>query len=374
MRHPFLSWIDSLLAQEIIPNRDRIEETAGFPRSWFEAMGRENVFGVIVPQSEGGLGLPVSVLEEYAYKLALVTPGLALAMGIPIFTTTIISKYAEAPLRQSILPVLCRGEAYCAFAYTEEAQSGITFATRAAPSGDGGYRLSGRKRMISGAGDSEYYLTVASVEIPETGSLRPSVFLVHRDMPGVSFGPVAEKMAFPALAIRDLTLENVAVPAENLLGKIGLGLKIAHEALHLGRLCVSTVALAIAQASLDAAVDRAVKPRSGGGRLADLQTIQFKLAEMKLTVEASRHLLHSAWCQWESQDPNAGMAVAMAKAYAARAAVEVADAGLQLQGGEGFLKGHPQERRYRQARLFGLIEGTTEIQLAAIANRLLAGK
>ncbi|MEW6517438.1 MAG: acyl-CoA dehydrogenase [candidate division FCPU426 bacterium] len=365
----FLAHARQYLQTHIAPFAETIETAESFPRDYLAVLGAERAFGVAIPETQGGWGLSCEVLRDLIFQVGLLSPTLAVVMGIPVFTTHLVASHGQGRMIEDLLPRLIRGEALCAFAYSElKARDSGGFVTRALPAGDG-YVLSGEKNLISLAGVADYYLVAATLQRDEHAS-RPAVFLIPKDRKGVRFSPPRAKMAFPGLVLADVFLDEVRVGAEEMLGRPGWGLKIANEGLQLGRLCVGTVALAMSQTMLEASVRHARQPR-GSGRLADWQTVQFALAEMKLDVEACRGLINEAWRQWAEGGEERNQAVALAKIYASRAALNVANRALQLAGGTGYLQGHPWERWFRQARVFSLVEGSDEFLLDALANRLL---
>ncbi len=369
----FLAHAQRHLQTRIAPLADAIENSDAFPREHLAGLGAERAFGVTVAESRGGWGLSFDVLRELIYQVGLLSPTLAVVMGIPVLTTHLVASHGQGAVMRDLLPRLIRGQALCAFAYTElkRAPDQNGFATVAMPAEEG-YILSGEKNLISLAGVAEYYLVVATLK-RDPQSSRPAVFLVPKDRHGVRFSPPRAKMAFPGLVLGDIHFDDVRVQADEVLGRPGWGLKIAGEGLQLGRLCVSTVALALAQAAMDASLRQAQLPH-GAGRLADRQAVQFSLAEMKLELEACRALVASAWQQWTAGAEDCSQAVAMAKIYAARTVLDVANRALQLAGGAGYLQGNPWERWFRQARVFSLVEGSDEFLLDALAGRLLSAR
>jgi alkylation response protein AidB-like acyl-CoA dehydrogenase len=369
----FLAHAQRYLQTRIAPFAEAIETSEAFPREQLAALGAERAFGVTLAEAQGGWGLPFEVLRELIYQVGLLSPTLAVVMGIPVFTTHLLASHGQGPVVKDLLPRLVRGEALCAFAYTELKSSPDQngFATFALPR-DSGYILSGEKNLISLAGVAEYYLVVATLK-RDSHSHRPAVFLVPKDRKGVHFGPPRLKMAFPGLVLGDVYFDEVQIHADEMVGRPGWGLKIAGEGLQLGRLCVSTVALALAQTAMEASLRQTRQPH-GAGRLADLQAVQFTLAEMKLELEACRALVAAAWQQWTAGAEERTQAVAMAKIHASRTVMDVANHALQLAGGAGYLQGNPWERWFRQARVFSLVEGSDEYLLDALASRLLGAR
>lgn len=369
----FLDHARRYLQTRLAPFAEAIETGETFPREHLAVLGAERAFGVTLPEAQGGWGLPFEVLQELIYQVGLLSPTLAVVMGIPVFTTQLVAAHGQGPVAAALLPRLVRGEALCAFAYSElkYAPEHHGFATIAWPKGEG-YVLSGEKNLISLAGVADYYLVVATLK-RDPQSNRPAVFLVPKDRQGVRFGPPRPKMAFSGLVLGDVYFDEVQVKPDEMVGRPGWGLKIADEGLQLGRLCVSTVALALAQTTLDASL-RQVRQPHGASRLADLQAVQFTLAEMKLELEACRALVDAAWRHWTDGAEERQQAVALAKIHASRTVLSLANRALQLAGGAGYLQGNPWERWFRQARVFSLVEGSDEFLLDAVAGRLLGSR
>jgi len=374
IKEEFFQKLDHFLDSRIASCCEAIEETQVFPREYLSDLGELKVYGLTVAVENGGLGLTPLDLKELLYRVALFSPTLSLVMSIPIFNNYIIATYGNSDQLRDLLPKLCRGEKFCAFAYTEMGNSGPNqgFLTRARICGNG-IEITGEKNMISWGGEADYYLTVATFELDEKTS-RPTTFLVPKTRPGVEFGGITEKMAFPGLILRNVYYRNVQLEKNEMLGRPGFGLKIVDEALQLGRLCAATISLALAQSAFDDAVAHVLKPRANGQRLADLQAIQISLAEMKLQLEASRGLVDAAWQQWGDGEQEKTTAISLAKINAARTVMYITDRALQFFGGGGYLKGNVMERRFRQARIFSLVEGTSEILMNIVANRILGGR
>jgi alkylation response protein AidB-like acyl-CoA dehydrogenase len=367
----FISSAKRLLSSYLSPRSEAIETADAFPEEAFRHFGEYSAYGIINSIPAGGLGLSAKCLRWVVEETAWHSATLALVMGIPTFAGFILLKYASEAVRKKLGPEITRGQAICAFAYTEiqRSQQGPGgFVTQVRPHPDG-YVLNGVKNLISLARQADYLLVVANYQM-DMKTNRPALFLVPAKLPGVRIGEVYPKMAFGGLELSDIAFEEVLLPLEALLGRPGLGLKYAEEALLLGRLCASSVALGLARRTLHDALHKALQPRQPQ-RLADLQAVQTTLGELKLQVEACGALIGQAWLHWEQENPEVPATISMAKIFAARTVQQVCDRCLQLAGGSGYLQGNVFERRYRQARIFHIIEGTSEILLNQIAKRMI---
>eukprot|EP01064_Diplonema_japonicum_P031250 TRINITY_DN5524_c0_g1_i2.p1 TRINITY_DN5524_c0_g1~~TRINITY_DN5524_c0_g1_i2.p1 ORF type:complete len:288 (+),score=96.94 TRINITY_DN5524_c0_g1_i2:400-1263(+) len=232
------------------------------------------------------------------------------------------------------------------------------------------YRVTGSKAFISGAGSSEYY--VVMVRTGE-GTKGISCLVIPKNSEGLSFGKNENKMGWNCQPTRIITLENVMVPEENLLGGVeGQGFKMAMAGLDGGRINISTCSLGAAQKALDLAIDYTKERKQFGKPIAGFQNTQFKLAEMAAKVQSSRLMIRQAATALDQNDPSKTPLAAMAKFHATDKCWEVVDEALQLHGGYGYLKDYPVERYLRDLRVHRILEGTNEVMKMIVSRSLLA--
>jgi alkylation response protein AidB-like acyl-CoA dehydrogenase len=234
------------------------------------------------------------------------------------------------------------------------------------------YVLSGSKYWITNAGISDIYIVFAKTD-PDGGNRGISCFVVERDH-GLAFGKMEDKLGVRGSPTGEVLLDGARVPVENRIGAEGEGFRIAMATLDRSRPTIGAQAVGIAQAAIDHGAAY-VKGRSQFGRpIADLQGIQFMLADMAMKTEAARGLVYKATALIDEGDPRQELAKAgaMAKCFASDTAMEVTTNGIQLLGGYGYVKDFPMERFFRDAKVTQIYEGTNQVQRVVIARRLLA--
>ncbi|HXS16885.1 MAG TPA: acyl-CoA dehydrogenase family protein, partial [Polyangiaceae bacterium] len=249
------------------------------------------------------------------------------------------------------------------YALSEESSGSDAFAlkTVAVPKGDG-YLLSGSKLWITSAAESELFIVFASVNL-QAGYKGITAFLVERSSPGFSVGKKENKLGIVASSTCPLTLDQVYVGPENVLGKVGSGYKIAIDTLNEGRIGIGAQMLGIAQAALDAALAHVKERKQFGKALAEFQGVQFQLAEMRVELEAARLLVYNAARLKDCGQPFV-MEAAIAKLKASQVAERLASLAVDLLGGVGFTKEFPVEKLYRDAKIGSIYEGTSNMQKA----------
>jgi hypothetical protein len=240
--------------------------------------------------------------------------------------------------------------------------------TAAARTADG-WRLSGGKLWIHNAPVCDFAVVLARTD-KSAGHRGMSIFIVDRDRPGVSAGPKENKMGQRASPVGALTFEDVPLPADALLGAEGRGFHIMMSVLDKGRIGIGALAVGIAQAGLEAALDHARTRRQFGRTIAEFQGAQWLLADMAKDIQAARLLVHDAAARLDAGE-RATIACSMAKCFASDMAVAQTANAVQLFGGSGYIRGFEVERLYRDAKITQIYEGTNQIQRTIIARELL---
>jgi alkylation response protein AidB-like acyl-CoA dehydrogenase len=248
--------------------------------------------------------------------------------------------------------------------------------TRARRDGDR-FVLSGTKRWITNAGVSNFY-TVMAVTDPEAGAAGISAFVVEDTDEGFSFGALEHKLGIKGSPTRELYFDNCSIPADRLIGAEGSGFRTALATLDHTRITIAAQALGIAQGALDYASHYMTERRQFGKPIAELQGLQFMLADMAMKVEAARQLTYAAAAR--SERAMDGMAVpdltfmsSACKCFASDVAMEVTTDAVQLLGGYGYVSDYPVERMMRDAKITQIYEGTNQIQRVVMARQLLKG-
>jgi acyl-CoA dehydrogenase len=278
----------------------------------------------------------------------------------------------SAEQKSRYLPRLARGEIIGSFALTEpEAGSDAgALATRARRDGDH-YVLDGAKRYITNAPEAGVFTVMARTDPSTKDASGVSAFIVDRDTPGLTVGPPDRKMGQRAAHTADVILENVRVPAANLIGgKEGLGFKTAMKVLDKARLNIAAVCVGAAERLLEEALNYAKARRQFGRPIADFQLVQAMLADAKTEIYAARSMTLEA-ARKRDDGHQITLEASCCKYFASEMVGRVADRAVQIHGGAGYMQAYAVERLYRDVRLFRLYEGTSQIQQLVIARHLM---
>ncbi len=350
------------------------DKTKEFPADNLKKMGELGLMGMMVPVEYGGEGADtisyVLALSEIAYSCA--STAVVMSVHNSIVCESII-KFGSEAQKQKYLPMLANVDIIGAFALTEPhaGSDPVSQNTTAVRDGDF-YILNGTKRFITSGNNCGMVIVTAKTD--EAAKHKGiSAFLVDRGTPGLVVGHTEDKMGLRASDTTDLIFENCRVPAENLLGNEGDGFKIAMTGLDGGRIGIAAQSLGVAQASLDAAVKYTKGRDQFGQKISKFQGIRWYVAEMATEIEAARQLMFSAAAMKDRGERYTTQA-SMAKLFASEMVNRITGKCLQLHGGYGFTKDYPIERFYRDARVFTIYEGTSEIQKIVISNNIFKDK
>lgn len=352
--------------KEVSPQAAALDREDRFPAKTFEKLAEMGFMGLCVPGDYGGAGEDflsyVLALEEISRADAGV--GATLAVHTSAGTLPIL-EYGTEDQRKRWAPPLARGEKIGCFALTELKIGSDAAALQAtAERVDGGYQLSGHKQWVTN-GRVAGTMTVFA-RAPEG----VTAFVVSMDAEGISFGKHAEKLGVVSATTDDVLLDDVFVPEEDRLGEAGRGLGVALGTLDGGRIGIAAQAVGIAEAAFRYAARYAAERTTFGKPIAEHQAVAFKLADMQTKIRAARLLTYeAAWLK--DQNMRHTEAGARAKLYASQVANEVTYEAVQVLGGRGYMKDHPVERHYRDARVTEIYEGTSEIQRIVISRGIL---
>ncbi len=362
--------------KEIRPKATELDESGRFPEEIVRRMADLGLLGVCVPTEHGGAGMDVLsyILAVEEISRACASCGVIMSVNNSLACDPIL-RYGTDDQKKRILGPLARGEVLGCFALSEPASGSDSAAmqtvARPGPGGNG-WVLTGTKNFITNAPQATWSIVFAKTR-PDVGHKGISAFLVDlKSTPGVSVGPKERKLGIHAAWGSSIYFEDARVGGDALLGGEGEGFKVAMSTLDGGRIGIAAQALGIAQAALDASTTYAKDRSAFGGKLADLQAIQFMIADMVTEIDAARMLTWRAATLKESGAPY-GPESAMAKLVASETATRVTHKAIQVHGGYGYLKDFPVERHYRDARITEIYEGTSEIQRLVIARSLLRG-
>jgi alkylation response protein AidB-like acyl-CoA dehydrogenase len=356
--------------REVQPRAADIDRTDEFPWDLYKRMAELEILGMTVPPEYGGSGADTMswcvAQEELARASAVVADAQLLCK---LMCDMILNNGTDAQKRRH-LPAMARGDTICAIAQTEPgAGSDVAgIQTTATPTADG-YVLNGTKRFITAALVCELAVVVATTD-RRKGRDGITLFLVEMGTPGFSRGGKEHLLGVHGLATGELVFEECRVPRACLLGGEGEGFKRAMRSLDTGRIGIGAQALGIAQAAMEAAVAYARQRPAFGQPIAGFQAVQFMLADMSTQIESSRLLLRkAAWLK--DRGRSIIREAAEAKLVASETAVRVTTDALQVHGAAGYSTEFPVERLYRDARVYQIWEGTSQIQRLVIARQLL---
>src|SRR5574341_1486519 len=371
----FQTSVAQFTAREVLPRAAAIDEAGEFPRDLFGKCAEAGYLGVRYPEELGGSGADALTFALMLEQLARGSLSLAAVVMMQcLMGTDFVYRFGTPDHHERLLRPALRGEKIGAIAMTEpDAGSDLgSIATTARPvEGDsGGWMLNGRKMWITSATVADFF-TVAAKTDPEAGFKGIDMFLVEKGTPGLSIGRKIEKLGVRASETSEVILENVCVPAENLLGALGSGFKNLGQILPEIRVVTGALALGLGQAALDSSVRYSRERVQFGKPIGDFQAIGQKLAEMATHLEAARGLVYRA--AWLIDQGKADTKLsAMAKLFATETANALADQATRIFGSYGFAMEYEAQRYYRDARFLLYGGGTSEI-LRNVISRELSG-
>lgn len=365
------STVRNFAENEVLPIASAIEEEMRFPVELIPRMASLGLMGMQVPEEFGGSNLDTVSYSLAVEELARVSASVAIIVSVhnslviyPFF------RYGTDAQRKKYVSALASGKKLGAYCITEaSAGSDVSNERTTATKRGNSYLLNGEKLFITNGEKADIFFVMARTG--ETGRTKNlSVFIVDRDTTGLAVSTPEKKMGLNASGTVSITFENAEIPAENLLGEEGMGMKIALSTLDAGRIGVAAQSIGIAQGALEAAVSYSKQREQFGRKISEFQAIQWMIADMATWVEAGRLLLHKA-AFLKDQGKDYSLQASMAKLYASEAANRVADMAVQIHGGIGYIRGTPVERFYRDARVTEIYEGTSEIQRMVISRKML---
>ncbi|MDB5002757.1 MAG: acdA 1 [Mucilaginibacter sp.] len=356
---------------ELKPGVIERDEHQKFPAEQVKMMGELGFLGMMVSPQYGGSGMDsisyVLVMEELSKIDASASVVVSVNNSLVCYG---LEKYANEAQKQKYLIPLAKGDVIGAFCLSEpEAGSDATAqATTAIDMGDH-YLLNGTKNWITNGGTASTYLVMAQTNASKRHH-GINVLIVEKGMKGFTVGAKENKMGIRGSDTHSLHFSDVKVPKENRIGEEGFGFKFAMNTLEGGRIGIAAQALGIASGAYELALAYSQERKAFGKTLADLQAIQFKLADMATEIEASRLLcLKAAWLK--DNDLPYAQASSMAKLYASQTAMKTTIEAVQIHGGYGFVKEYHVERLMRDAKITQIYEGTSEIQRIVISREVL---
>ena len=358
-----------LAAKELPPQAAELEERGAFPEKAYRLLGRSGLLSLPFAEEHGGGAQPYEVYLQVIEEIATAWPSVGVGTSVHSLTASVVAMNGSAELQAAWLPRMLSGNwlgAYC----LSEPQAGSDVSgirTRAVREGDE-YVVTGTKQWISNGSCADYYILFARTsEDPKRGL---SAFVVPADTPGMSFGAPEKKMGLACDVTTQVLFDGARVPAAQLIGEEGQGMRVALSALDAGRLGIAAVATGIAQAALTHAVAYAGERRQFGREIGQFQGLQFLLADMAAEVERARATYLMAARLKDAGRPFSRQA-SIAKLTASDAAMRVTTDAVQVLGGNGYTREYPVERLFRDAKVTQIFEGTNQIQRMVIGRDLL---
>jgi alkylation response protein AidB-like acyl-CoA dehydrogenase len=368
------SMVRDLSRSEFKPKAMERDKTKEFPADNLKKLGELGLMGMMVPPEYGGSGADtvsyVLALAEVAYACA--STAVVMSVHNSIVCESIL-RYGNDEQKEKYLKPMAAGEIIGAFALTEPnaGSDPARQTTKAVFDGDS-YILNGRKRFTTTGKNAGLIIVTAKTD-EEKRHRGISAFLVKQDTPGMTVGPLEDKMGLRASDTADLIFENCRIPAGNRLGNEGDGFLIAMTALDGGRIGIAAQSVGVGKAAFDAAVQYAQEREQFGQTISKFQGLRWMIADMATEIEAARLLMLSA-AEMKDNGENYTLQASMAKLFASEMVNRITAKAIQIHGGYGFTKEYPVERFYRDARVFTIYEGTSEIQRVVISNHILKDK
>jgi len=358
-----------IATKELVPQVHDAEERGEFPAAAYRLLGRSGLLSLPFPEEYGGGAQPYETYLQVVEEIATAWPSVGVGVSVHGLTANVVATHGSADLRAEWLPRMLSGDwlgAYC----LSEPQAGSDVSgirTRAVRDSDD-YVVNGTKQWISNGSCADYYILFARTsDDPKRGL---SAFVVPSDTPGMTFGAPEKKMGLASDVTTQVIFDGARIPAAQLVGDEGAGMKVALSALDAGRLGIAAVATGIAQAALTHAVSYAGERRQFGRPIGELQGLQFLLADMAADVERARATYLMAARLKDAGRPF-GRQASIAKLTASDAAMRVTTDAVQVLGGNGYTREYPVERLFRDAKVMQIFEGTNQIQRMVIGRDLL---
>ncbi|KHD25711.1 acyl-CoA dehydrogenase [Vibrio caribbeanicus] len=357
--------------QRLMPNAAKWDSEQIFPKEVLSEAGELGFLSLYTPEDQGGLGLSRLDASIVFEQLAMGCTSTTAYMTIHNMVSWMVASFATDAVKQRYCDKLVTGEWLGSYCLTEPnaGSDAASLTTSAIKQGDR-YILNGAKAFISGAGDTDVLVVMARTS--DDGAKGVSAFVVPASAEGISYGRKEPKMGWNSQPTRSVTFDGVVIPDNHRLGAEGEGFTFAMKGLDGGRINIATCSIGTAQQALNQATQYIQERKQFGKRIADFQSIQFRLADMATELVAARQLVRLAACKLDQNSSDATAYCAMAKRYATDIGFKVCDQALQLFGGYGYIQEYPMERYFRDVRVHQILEGTNEIMRLIISRRLLA--
>ncbi|MCI4661057.1 MAG: acyl-CoA dehydrogenase family protein [Neomegalonema sp.] len=369
-----LAAIRRFVDERMIPAEAEVAEIDAIPVALLDGMRELGLFGLSVPEAYGGLGLGMEEEVLAVFEIARAAPAFRsiFATNVGIGAQGIVID-GTPEQKERYLGRLASGELIGSFALTEPDVGSDAGSVRTSARREGDvYVLNGTKRFITNAPEAGIFTVMARTDPGQKGARGVSAFLVERGTPGLSTGKPEKKMGQQGAHVCDVIFEDCRVSASQLIGGVeGQGFKTAMKVLDKGRLHIAAACVGLSERIIDDMVDYALGRQQFGRPLADFQLLQAMFADSKADAYAARAMVLDA-ARKRDAGVDVGVEASCAKMFASEALGRIADRNVQVHGGNGYIREYRAEQLYRDARLFRIYEGTTQIQQLIIAKALIA--
>ena len=357
----------TIAEEQVLPVRAALDEKEEFPTEIMKILADAGLFGVYISEEYGGLGGGLLDLCLVVEELSRVCSGIAVSYAASGLGTFTLLEFGTDEQRKKYLPDIASGRKMAAFGLTEaEAGSDAGGIKTTATPTKGGYIINGTKQFITNGGDAEVYTVIALTD-KSKGPRGASAFIVDKDTPGFTFGRKEKKLGIRASSTRELVFEDCFIPAENIIGKEGMGFILTMKLLDRSRPGLGAQAMGLAQGALEAAVDYAKKRVQFGHPIYAQQAVQQMLADMAIQVESARALVYSTARMIDNGAKDFTKESAMCKVFASDTAMRVTTDAMQVFGGVGYMRDYPIEKMFRDAKITQIYEGANQVLRGEIA-------
>jgi acyl-CoA dehydrogenase len=364
--------VRQLVREVVVPREEEIDLHDRIPVELRTAAADMGLFGYALPEEHGGLGVTMSEDVQLAFEFGYTTPAFRSLFGTNNgIAGQVIARFGSEEQKRTFLPRLASGEAIGSFALTEAEAGSDPAGLRTTARRDGdGWVITGGKRYITNAPIADLFVVFARTDPAEKGGRGISSFVVDASAPGVTVGPHDKKMGQSGAWTAEVFFDDVRVDASALVGEEGRGYAKALTVLSRGRLHIAALCVGMAQRVLDESVAYAATAKQGGAPIGRFQLVQAMIADTHAELLAARSMVLDVAARYDSgEDTSVGPS--SAKLFCSEMVARATDRGVQVHGGLGYLRTTPVERFYRDARLYRLYEGTSEVQKVIIGGALL---
>ncbi len=364
--------VRQLVRESVVPREEQIEDEDRIPDELRAQAAEMGLFGYALPEEHGGLGVTMTEDVQLAFEFGYTTPAFRSLFGTNNgIAGQVLAKFGSEAQKQRYLPGMAEGTLIGSFALTEAEAGSDPAGLRTTARRDGDeWVIDGGKRYITNAPLADLFVVFARTDPAEKGGRGISSFVVESSTPGVTVGPKDKKMGQAGAWTAEVWFDGVRVPADALIGEEGRGYAKALTVLSRGRLHIAALSVGMAQRVLDESVAYAASAKQGGAPIGRFQLVQAMLADMHAELLAARSMVRDVAERYDSgEDTSVGPS--SAKLFCTEMVGRAVDSAVQVHGGMGYLRTTPVERFYRDARLFRLYEGTSEVQRLIIGGALL---